>query len=175
MTKKLLGHRYAEVIPKPQPLPVEFRKVRTGEARRGEVYCCVFAQAVIRSVELIVQPGAKDGVGEMGVRATRIVRGQHLETEMPTGTVKWFNPTVWTGPAITPAALRPHPCSGMSANDPKRKSASLSNSQSRAATTGPTSPKKHSPKSFRFAVGITKKEAGGVYRLHGQCQGVGCR
>jgi cold shock protein len=24
---------------------------------------------------------------------TRIVRGQHLETEMPTGTVKWFNPT----------------------------------------------------------------------------------
>jgi CspA family cold shock protein len=25
--------------------------------------------------------------------ATRIVRGQHLETEMPTGTVKWFNPT----------------------------------------------------------------------------------
>jgi len=25
--------------------------------------------------------------------ATRIVRGQRLETEMPTGTVKWFNPT----------------------------------------------------------------------------------
>jgi cold shock protein len=25
--------------------------------------------------------------------ATRIVRGQHLETEMATGTVKWFNPT----------------------------------------------------------------------------------
>jgi hypothetical protein len=27
-----------------------------------------FAEAVIRSVELIVQPGAQDGVGEMGVR-----------------------------------------------------------------------------------------------------------
>jgi cold shock protein len=25
--------------------------------------------------------------------ATRIVHGQHLETEMATGTVKWFNPT----------------------------------------------------------------------------------
>jgi CspA family cold shock protein len=25
--------------------------------------------------------------------ATRIVRGQRLETEMATGTVKWFNPT----------------------------------------------------------------------------------
>jgi hypothetical protein len=27
-----------------------------------------FTEAVIRSVELIVQPGAHDGVGEMGVR-----------------------------------------------------------------------------------------------------------
>src|SRR5690242_2812629 len=25
--------------------------------------------------------------------ASRIVRGQHSETAMPTGTVKWFNPT----------------------------------------------------------------------------------
>jgi cold shock protein len=25
--------------------------------------------------------------------ASSIVRGQYLETEMPTGTVKWFNPT----------------------------------------------------------------------------------
>jgi len=40
----------------------------------------------------------------------------------------------------------------------------------RAAATGLTSPKKHSPKSFRF----TKREAGGVYRLHGQCQGIDC-
>ena len=41
-------------------------------------------------------------------------------------------------------------------------------SQSHAA--GPTTPSEHSPKSFRLPVGITKKEAGGVYRLHGQCQ-----
>ena len=30
--------------------------------------CPAFAEAAIRSVELIVQPDANDGVGEMGVR-----------------------------------------------------------------------------------------------------------
>ena len=48
---------------------------QVAQQRRGAAVCGeyreaagVVAQAVIRSVELIVQPGAKDGVGEMGVR-----------------------------------------------------------------------------------------------------------
>ena len=36
-------------------------------------------------------------------------------------------------------------------------------------------PTKHAPKSFRFPAGITKREAGGVYRLHGQGEGIDCR
>jgi len=37
------------------------------------------AQAVIRSVELIVQPGAKNGVGEMGVRGERHLPDGHRQ------------------------------------------------------------------------------------------------
>jgi cold shock protein len=41
-----------------------------------------------------VDAAARDGRRSLSCSgATRIVRGQNLETEMATGTVKWFNPT----------------------------------------------------------------------------------
>ena len=54
----------------PRTIGGEAAQQRRGPADRGK-YCeaaGASAEAVIRSVELIVQPGAKDGVGEMGVR-----------------------------------------------------------------------------------------------------------
>jgi hypothetical protein len=45
----------------------------------------------------------------------------------------------------------------------------------RAAATRFNSPKKDSPKSFHSSVGIAKKESGGIYRLHGQREGIDCR
>src|SRR6516162_10687897 len=43
------------------------------------------------------------------------------------------------------------------------------------AATSLTSPTKPSPKSFYFPVSIAKKWSGGVYRLHGQGEGIDCR
>jgi len=57
-------------VPSSYVLSIYPNDARPGAADRGEYRQAAgaFAEAVIRSVELIVQPDAQDVVGEMGVR-----------------------------------------------------------------------------------------------------------